>query len=223
MSDKPLEPSAQIMSLRSGATLLAFTVVFTGLMAASFELTREKIEASIQAEKQKQIDAILPATRYDNALLDDAVLVPANAALGNSDPVRVLRARKAGQPVALVLEAAAPDGYSGRIGLILAMGQDGLLSGVRVTEHKETPGLGDYIDPQKDRNKTRPWITQFDGKGIGQIALEKWKVRKDGGRFDYMTGATISARAVTHAVGRALDFAARNQERLFSAPSGSSL
>lgn len=223
MSDKPLEPSAQIMSLRSGATLLAFTVVFTGLMAASFELTREKIEASIQAEKQKQIDAILPATRYDNALLDDAVLVPANAALGNSDPVRVLRARKAGQPVALVLEAAAPDGYSGRIGLILAMGQDGLLSGVRVTEHKETPGLGDYIDPQKDRNKTRPWITQFDGKGIGQIALEKWKVRKDGGQFDYMTGATISARAVTHAVGRALDFAARNQERLFSAPSGSSL
>ena len=37
-----------------------------------------------------------------------------------------------------------------------------------------------------------------------QRAVGYWKVKKDGGAFDYMTGATISARAVTSCVGRAV-------------------
>jgi electron transport complex protein RnfG len=130
---------------------------------------------------------------------------------GRSDSTtntRLWRARKDGAPVALVLEAAAPDGYSGRIGLILAVAADGSLLALRVTSHKETPGLGDYIDPKKDRNKARPWITQFNGLGFDSVPPGQWRVKKDGGRFDQMAGATISARAVTNASGRALAWAA---------------
>jgi electron transport complex protein RnfG len=43
-------------------------------------------------------------------------------------------------------------------------------------------------------------------------------VKKDGGRFDQMSGATISARAVTNASGRALAWAAENRDRLFALP-----
>jgi hypothetical protein len=103
----------------------------------------------------------------------------------------------------------APDGYGGRIRLILAVGADNRVIGVRVVGHKETPGLGDYIDPKKDRNKASPWIRQFDAKGFGEVAAADWKVKKDGGRFDARAGATISARAVTNAVRRALQFADR--------------
>jgi electron transport complex protein RnfG len=117
-----------------------------------------------------------------------------------------------------VLEAAARDGYSGRIGLILAVGADGRLLAVRVTAHKETPGLGDYIDPKKDRNKARPWITQFSNLGFDSVPRDKWRVKKDGGRFDQMSGATISARAVTNASGRALAWAAENRDKLFALP-----
>ena len=68
------------------------------------------------------------------------------------------RARKKGHASALVLAAVAPDGYAGKIRLLIALGIDGALIGVRVTQHKETPGLGDYIETKKDKNKEHPWI-----------------------------------------------------------------
>lgn len=115
-----------------------------------------------------------------------------------------------------VFEAAAPDGYAGRIRLLIALGADGALRGVRVIQHKETPGLGDYIEPKKDKNKQRPWITQFDGLAPAAIDEREWKVRKDGGRFDSMAGATVTPRAVVKAVRKAVLHVAANRERLLA-------
>lgn len=200
---------------RTAALMLAFTVVFTGFMAAVFKATEPEIAASAQESKRKLISEVLPPAQYDNVLLDDFIDLPAEPALGLTAPSRAYRARKAGQPVALVLEAAAPDGYSGHIGLLLAVRPDGSVIGVRVTEHKETPGLGDYIDPRKDKNKTSPWINQFSSPTAPREE-SRWRVKKDGGDFDYMTGATISARAVTAAVGRAARHVAAHRDPLFA-------
>jgi len=156
--------------------------------------------------------------------LSDWVDVAVRAELGlaaQDDPVRLYRARHGGAPAALVFEAVAPDGYGGRIRLILAVGADNRLIGVRVVSHKETPGLGDYIDPKKDRNKASPWIRQFDATGFAEVAAADWKVKKDGGRFDARAGATISARAVTGAVRRALQFAVDHRDRLYALPAQS--
>jgi len=204
------------MSLRTSGMLLVFTLAFTGFMAVVFDATKSEIAASAQAEKLKLISEVLPHEHYDNVLLEDFTALPPTPELGLASESRVYRARRGGQPVALVLEAAAPDGYSGRIGLLVAVGADGKVMGVRVTEHKETPGLGDYIDPKKDKNKTRPWITQFNDHGADTPPGAAWRVKKDGGEFDYMTGATISARAVTEAVGRAVKFADRERDALFA-------
>ncbi len=73
------------------------------------------------------------------------------------------------------------------------------MAGVRVTQHKETPGLGDYVEVKKDKNKARPWITQFTGLSLAQVSDREWKVKKDGGRIDYYAGATVTPRAVTKA------------------------
>ncbi|MBI4985361.1 MAG: electron transport complex subunit RsxG [Rhodocyclales bacterium] len=196
--------------------LLLFTVVFTALMAATYQYTKGTIAANALAAKMELIGAVLPPTAYDNDLLKDAVDLPATPALGTDAPTHVYRARRNGAPAALVLEAAAPDGYSGRIDLLLAVNTGGELAAVRVTGQRETPGLGDYIDPKKDKNKAKPWIKQFDGLGFGDVPRTEWRVKKDGGRFDARAGATISARAVTDAVGRALQYANDNRERLFA-------
>jgi electron transport complex protein RnfG len=87
--------------------------------------------------------------------------------------------------------------------------------------HRETPGLGDYIDPKKDKNKKSPWITQFGELKAADIP--GCKVKKDGGQITYHTGATISARAVTNAVARAARYATEHQDRLFAAKSGGPL
>lgn len=219
----PPPPSITKVSARTAGILAVFVVLFTALMASTYVATKPALEASAKAEKLQLIDAVLPRNNYDNILLDDAITLPAAPALGLDEPTRAYRARLHGEPVALVFEAAAPDGYAGRIGLILAYRADGRLAAVRVTEYKETPGLGDYIDPKKDRNKARPWITQFNDLGFEQLPVADFKVRKDGGRIDQMSGATISARAVTNAVRSALEWANAHREALFSLPSGQTL
>ena len=44
-----------------------------------------------------------------------------------------------------------------------------------------------------------------------------WKVKKDGGKFDYMAGATITPRAVVKAVNKALIYFEQNRDKLFAA------
>ncbi|RXM04389.1 FMN-binding protein, partial [Citrobacter sp. AAK_AS5] len=84
---------------------------------------------------------------------------------------------------------------------------NGEVAGVRVTQHKETPGLGDYVEVKKDKNKARPWITQVTGLSLAQVSDREWKVKKDGVRFDYYAGATVTPRAVTKAVLKAVQWA----------------
>ena len=215
------EHSVAQASTRTALILVVFTLAFTALMALTYLATKAPIEASANEEKLKLITEVLPRELYDNELLADFVELGPTAELGLDAPTRVFRARKGGQAAAIVLEAAAPDGYSGKIGLLVAVKANGEIVGARVTRHKETPGLGDYIDIAKDKNKTHPWIRQFEDQGFDKVARIDWKVKKDGGRFDQRAGATISARAVTRAIGRALEFANANRDRLFARPSAS--
>lgn len=212
------ETTALRLSARTGTIMVTFTVVFTALMAFTYGATKVQIDAAAADEKMKLISEVLPASSFDNVLLDDFVALGPTPALGLDEGGRIYRARKAGAPAGLLLETIAPDGYSGRIDLIVAVRADGSVSGVRAVTHRETPGLGDYIDPKKDKNKASPWIAQF--ADIKAADLPGCKVKKDGGQIAYHTGATISARAVTNAVARAARFAADNQDRLFAAQNG---
>lgn len=208
-------------SLRTAGIMIVFSVVFTTVMAFTYQQTRPAIEASMQEVQQRLINEVLPPQSYDNLLLDDVILLGPTPELGLADGGRLWRARKDGEPVALIVEATTIDGYGGAISMVVAINTNGMLSGVRVTAHKETPGLGDYIDPKKDSRKDMPWIGQFAVVNWQETDDSMWAVRKDGGSFGYRTGATISARAVIGAVGRATIWARSRQNDLFAAASGS--
>lgn len=212
--------SASGMALRTAVILFLFVVLFTGLLSGAYLWTKPALEASAIEEKMRLIDEVLPRTEYDNRLLEDALPLPPTLALGTDEAGTVYRARRGGQPVALVYEAVAPDGYSGKIRLLVALRADGTVAGVRVTQHRETPGLGDYIEPKKDKNKARPWITQFNGLSVATTEAREWKVKKDGGRFDSVAGATVTPRAVVRAVAKAVRFGTENRERLFAQDDG---
>lgn len=204
-------------ALSAARTLAAFALFITVLMAVTHQLTAPAIEAAQDRARLERIHALLDADSFDNDLLNDAIALPPLAALGLDEPSQALRARKNGAPVAVLIEARAPDGYGGAIDLLLAIAPDARLLGVRVTGHHETPGLGDYIDTEKDR-RTPKWITQFDGVGLQDVPASDWQPRKDGGHFDARTGATISARAVMRATARALQWAGEHRGELFAAP-----
>lgn len=220
MTNKPKTPSAATMAVRTAIILFLFVVVFTGFLSGAYLWTKPSIDASAAEEKMKLIDEVLPRGAYDNELLTDTLEIPSSPLLGLDEPSTVYRARKGGQATALVLEAIAPDGYSGKIRLLVAVAADGTLSGVRVTQHKETPGLGDYIEPKKDKNKARPWITQFNGLSLDKTTDREWKVKKDGGRFDSVAGATVTPRAVIKATHKAVKYVAENREKLYASKQG---
>lgn len=212
-------PTAAKMAVRTAIILFLFVVIFTGLLSGAYFWTLPTIQAAASEETMKLIDEVLPNSNhenYDNDLLKDTVVIDPTPALGQDGASTAYRARKDGKPSALVLEAVAPDGYAGKIRLLIALGADGTLIGVRVTQHKETPGLGDYIEPKKDKNKERPWITQFNGLKPAATEEREWKVKKDGGRFDSVAGATVTPRAIIKAVRKAAVYVAENRETLFA-------
>ena len=209
-------PTAAKMAVRTAVILFLFVVIFTGLLSGAYLWTLPTIEAAAAEEKMKLINEVLPKSSYDNDLLRDTLKLDPTPALGQDGASTAYLARKGGQPNALVLEAIAPDGYAGKIRLLIALDMEGALLGVRVTQHKETPGLGDYIEPKKDKNKVRPWITQFDGLKPTASEEREWKVKKDGGRFDSVAGATVTPRAVIKAVRKAALYVAENRESLFA-------
>ena len=198
-------------SLQSAINLVFFAMIGTAILASVFFMTHDAIVKSEEAEKLKLIMQIVPAELFDNDIIQDTLNLPADPLLGTNDVTTAYRARLKGEPSAAVFESVAPDGYSGKIALILAVRANGELAGVRVISHKETPGLGDYIELPKN-----PWIKGFDGKSREVYKDADWKVKKDGGRFDYMAGATITPRAVVKAVNKALQYFEANRDKLFA-------
>lgn len=181
------------------ATRLAlFALGLTVLLAGTWLLTRDEIAASQAQQRAAVLGQVIPPATLDKPLADTARNIPPTirSALGSPQPVQTFSAWQGGQLKAVVIETVAPDGYAGQIRLLIGILPDGSLHAVRVAQHQETPGLGDYIEAARSN-----WINQFAGKTPANAPL---KVRKDGGDIDYVSGATITARAVSHAVSRAL-------------------
>jgi Na+-translocating ferredoxin:NAD+ oxidoreductase subunit G len=114
-------------------------------------------------------------------------------ALGSSEQtMRVvsLKSQSLGR-VTVWLDWQAPDGYSGPIDLALAFADGGELLAVDVLSHRETPGLGDRIERERS-----DWLQQF----ATAHAASSLYLSHDGGAIDGISGATITARAVTNAV-----------------------
>ena len=199
-------------TLQTAINLVFFAALGTAMLASVFFMTHDAIVKAEEGEKLKLIMQIMPPTLFDNDIVQDKLSLPANELLGTDDVTTAYRARLKGEPSAVVLSAIAPDGYGGKISLILAVRANGELAGVRVVTHKETPGLGDYIELPKS-----PWIKGFDGKSLAVYKDADWKVKKDGGKFDYMAGATITPRAVVKAVHKALIYFSENKDKLFVA------
>ena len=200
-------------ALLGGLFLGACALLAAALLTGTERLTRDRIAAArLQAERDA-LAMVLPADGYDNDPLQDRIEVLAPAWLGSRQPLQLWRLRRGGAPVALALQAVAPDGYAGPIQLLVGIDAGGRVTGVRVVEHRETPGLGDLIEADRSA-----WIDRFRGSGIGAPPLSRWRVRRDGGDFDQFAGATITPRAVVQAVRRALQYVDAHGKELYAAP-----
>lgn len=196
--------------VRIGLILALFAIGSTGLVVITENVTHDRIIENERQALLKAINAVIPKHRYNNDIVNDTLTLPPAKLLATAEETLAYRARKNDSPVAVVLTSIAPDGYNGKIKLLIAIDATGQLTGIRVISHKETPGLGDKIDVRKS-----DWIKQFSGLSLGKPEPTHWAVIKDGGQFDQFTGATITPRAVISAIKNALLYFDQHQQRLF--------
>ena len=197
---------------RAAAMLAVFAVLGGGLVAFNFQMTYEQIKANERAALLRTLNELIPHDQYDNDLFTDIREIQNEALLGKEEPVIIYRARKDGKPVAAVFTPTAPEGYNGDIHLLVGIRYDGTLMGVRVVSHQETPGLGDSIELRRSN-----WILGFNGRSLTHPPTEAgWKVKRDGGEFDQLTGATITPRAVVKAVYKTLRFYQQYRDEVFA-------
>ncbi len=208
--------SMQHTMTKNGLILAVFAIITTGLIAVTFFGTKNQIALQQQQKLLSILNAVIDENSYDNIIQLDCALVTSAELLGSNQPQHIYRATKQGQAVAAAIETTAPVGYSGKIQLVVGItsSQAGsaTVTGVRVLEHKETPGLGDKVDLRISN-----WVLDFDNQSYSEEIATNWAVKKDGGQFDQFTGATITPRAVVSAVKLSIDYYLANQAAIFNA------
>jgi electron transport complex protein RnfG len=199
---------------QSGLSLLLFALLGTVLVTATYLKTREQIEDNVQTALLQKLNTLILSESYNNALLRDKIEVYSSQWLGTDQAVVVYRAFQDNTPVALAFSPIAPNGYGGEIQLLIGIDAQGQILGVRSIKHQETPGLGDGIDLRRS-----DWMLAFDTENIAALdKSSRWQVKKTGGDFDHLTGATITSNAVIQAVHRSLQFFVAEKQMLFVLP-----
>lgn len=186
--------------------LAVFSAVSGLLLALVNEVTKDRI-AMVKVKKQEK--ALMEVvSKFDSVEVETLLAAP-------SDPVEMFTCRTAdgkvsGVAVKLSTRQLSKDeiaklglpenvkqdqAYDAPIKMLVGFSADGRISGVSFLEHKETPGLGSNIE--KKEFKSNYAGAAIDGK--------KWSVKKDGGDVEQLTAATISSRAVTGAVVKAIE------------------
>ncbi|SDN08078.1 electron transport complex subunit RsxG [Vreelandella arcis] len=187
-------------AMQRGALVLGlFALITAGSVATLRALTADRIDTHQQAYQQRQRQAVLPETLTHQASASP-ISLPNAEQLGYPEGATGWRVENTGQH-AFVIPVVTRRGYNGAIHLLVGIDAQQRITGVRVTQHQETPGLGDDIERRRS-----DWITRFDGLRLDSLPPRGWAVSQDGGHFDAFTGATITPRAVVGAVHNALQY-----------------
>lgn len=195
---------------KSGVTLAIIAAICTSLVAATWQLTAERIAHNQQEWLERSLQPALAGLFFDTGVTESKLTIPTPHSLPGKDPAIVYRVYAQGQPVAALFVVSAQGGYAGPIRLLIGIAMDGSVTGVRILEHRETPGLGDRIEITKS-----DWALQFDGRSLRNPVPGKWEIKRDGGDFDQLTGASVTPRAIINAIRETLIYFEANTDAVF--------
>jgi electron transport complex protein RnfG len=200
--------------IKTGTTLAVIAAICTALVAATYQLTRERIVANEKAMLEQALQPALAGVLYEGGVSESRLVMLPPHDLPGSDAALIYRVYAQGKPVAALFAVTARDGFSGVIRILVGVEFDGTITGVRILQHRETPGLGDKIESARS-----DWIFQFDGRSMGNPEVTGWAIRNDGGEFDQLTGASVTPRAVIGAVRDTLLYFDEHRDEIFAAES----
>ncbi len=160
------------------------------------QLTREPIAQALRKELLDAVEAVLPS--FDNAPDEDKIVIEERV---------YYVGKKDGVPVGAAFKVSTMEGYSGLITALVGVNPGGEVNGVSILIHTETPGLGAKFTDSE-------YLKQFKGK---ELSTAQWLVKKDGGDFDQITGATVTPRALVAAIESGLTSFTTDKAKIFAA------
>ncbi|MES9851248.1 MAG: electron transport complex subunit RsxG [Candidatus Thiodiazotropha sp. L084R] len=187
--------------LSTGLTVGVFTAIGVTLVSLVHQATAEQIFENQREAIRQAFNQVLESERYDNQPFNHPLELESAEWINGGEPITVYTAISKGQLIATLLSVEAQHGYNGKITLLVGILADGTLSGVEVVAHHETPGLGDKIESRRS-----PWLEQFHGRSLASPKQDDWGVKRDGGAFDQISGATVTSRAVIQSLKKALTY-----------------
>ena len=191
--------------------LAGFALLASVLLGVTNCSTEDTIQQRLDEDLKKSLEEVVPAALHDNDMLQDTLTIPSGNFNIGANETNVYLAKESGKVTAVCFKFIAPDGYSGAINMIMSVDREGNILGVRVLNHKETPGLGDKIEVAKS-----DWILNFVGRSLDNLLPAQWAVKKDGGIFDQFAGATITPRKSVQAINRGLQLFKAHQTELIN-------
>ena len=198
--------------VKTGLTLAIIAAICTALVAATYQLTEERIAANEKALLEQSLQPALAGLFYDSSVSESRLVLQPPHGLPGNDAALIYRVYAGEQPVAALFAVTARDGYAGPIRILIGVDMEGAVSGVRILQHRETPGLGDRIESRRS-----DWVFQFDGRSLDDPLPTAWALKIDGGEFDQLTGASVTPRAVVSAIRDTLIYFAANRDAIFAA------
>lgn len=171
-------------------TLVVISLLAGLVLAVANNLTKEPIEKARNTELETGLKKVLPAT--DNNLLDTKFSTNLN---GREWTFHIGQYR--GQYVGTAVKSYSDNAYAGRIEVLVGITTGATIHAVLILKSNETPGLGSKVAEPT-------FLNQF--KELESRRNTNWIfIKKDGGEIQAITGATISSRAVTEAVRKAVE------------------
>ncbi|NLK21500.1 MAG: RnfABCDGE type electron transport complex subunit G [Epulopiscium sp.] len=176
----------EIMKL--GLILFAITAFSAMLLGFAHEITKEPIENQVRLAREKAMNETLSqADRFEEVMVE----------LPKGSKISEINAGYKGDLLEGFVVKVSPKGFGGPIEIMVGVSKDGIVQGIKMLKHSETPGLGANAEDDS-------FTSQYKDTS-GELTVTKTIPNKDN-EIQALTGATITSRAITDGVNEVLIF-----------------
>ena len=184
--------------LRLSIVLFVIAAVSALLLGATNYITRDIIAEQIRVQnEQARMEVLKEADSFEALEEGDWKSVVEGLGLENPEILQEVYVGKKGDEVVGYTFKTLPKGYGGPVTVLTGVSAEGLVTGMRIVSHTETPGLG--------AKSTEPaFMNQYEGLTAAEPVAVIKSGTAQGNQVNAITGSTITTQAVTNGVNASL-------------------
>ncbi len=169
--------------------MICICILVTLALSGTNLLTKDKIAALALKQQNESMKSLIDADEYIESSIK-----------GDNEEITYYTAKSGDKTKGYIFITTAK-GYGGKISVMTALDTDITVTAVKILDASgETPGLGQNVTKES-------FYSQFKGKNDDGTVAVKYGTANAENEIDAVASATISSRAVTEAVNKAINYA----------------